>query len=140
MKAKDYLRQAFCLDRRIASDINEMKELRELAESVSSPQLEERVQTSRSTSAPFVRSIEKIIDLEAKIADEVDRLVDMKADIRELIDKVDDHDQRMLLRYRYIHFYTWEEISAEMNYGLRWVYIIHGRALESVNNILKECS
>ena len=140
MKAKDYLRQAFWLDRRIASDINEMKELRELAESVSSPQLEERVQTSRSTSAPFVRSIEKIIDLEAKIADEVDTLVDMKADIRELIDKVDDHDQRMLLRYRYIHFHTWEEISAEMNYGLRWVYILHGRALESVNNILKECS
>ena len=140
MKAKDYLRQAFCLDRRIASDINEMKELRELAESVSSPQLEERVQTSRSTSAPFVRSIEKIIDLEAMIADEVDTLVDMKADIRELIDKVDDHDQRMLLRYRYIHFHTWEEISAEMNYGLRWVYILHGRALESVNTILKECS
>ena len=117
-----------------------MRELRELAESVSSPNLEEKVQTSRSSDAPFVRSIEKIMDLESRIAEEVDRLVDMKTEIRDLIDKVDDHDQRMLLRYRYIHFYTWEEISAEMNYGLRWVYILHGRALESVNNILKECS
>ena len=140
MRAKEILRQAFCLDRRIASDINEMRELRELAESVSSPNLEEKVQTSRSSDAPFVRSIEKIMDLESRIAEEVDRLVDMKTEIRDLIDKVDDHDQRMLLRYRYIHFYTWEEISAEMNYGLRWVYILHGRALESVNNILKECS
>lgn len=140
MKAKDYLRQAFCLDRRIASDIDEIRELRELAESVSSPTLGERVQTSRSTTAPFARSIEKIIDLESKVADEVDRLVDMKTEIRETIDKVDDHDQRMLLRYRYIHFHTWEEIAAEMNYGLRWVYALHGRALDSVTKILKECS
>ena len=140
MKAKDYLRQAFCLDRRIASDIDELKELRELAESVSAPQLEERVQTSRSTTAPFVRSIEKILDLEAKVADELDRLVEMKTEIRETIDKVDDHDQKMLLRYRYIHFHTWEEIADEMHYGLRWVYTHHGRALESVNKIMKECS
>ena len=140
MRAKEFLRQAFCLDRRITSDINELKELRELAESISSPKLEERVQTSRPDSAPFVRSIEKIMDLEERIADEVDRLVEMKTEIRDLIDEVDDHDQRMLLRYRYIHFYTWEEISAEMNYGPRWVYILHGRALESVNSIMKECS
>ena len=140
MKAKEYLRQAFCLNRRIASDVEEMKELRELAESVTSPQYGERVQTSPSYTAPFVRSIEKLVDLEAKIADELDRLVDLKTEIRETIDRVEDADQRMLLRYRYIHFHTWEEIADEMNYGLRWVYIIHGHALDSVNRILKECS
>ena len=140
MKAKEYLRQGFNLDKRIASDVEEIKELRELAESVSTTSYDERVQTSRSNTPNFVRCIDKIVDLEAKIAEEVDRLVDMKADIRKTIDMVEDNDQRMLLRYRYIHFRTWEEIAAEMNFGLRWVYILHGRALESVNRILKECS
>lgn len=140
MRAKEFLRQAFCLDRRIRSDLDEIRELRELAESVSSPQLGEKVQTSPSNIAPFARSIEKIVDLQSKISSEVDRLVDLKTEIRNVIESVPDDDQKMLLRYRYIHFHTWEEISAEMNYGLRWTYILHGRALDSVNKILKECS
>lgn len=67
MTAKEYLRQAYRLDQKINSDLEEVAALREMASSVSSPQLSERVQTSRKGDAPFVRCLEKIIELEDKM-------------------------------------------------------------------------
>ncbi len=56
MKVKEYLGQAYRLDQRINSDIEELGKLREMSNSISSPTWEERVQTSRNTDAPFVRA------------------------------------------------------------------------------------
>ena len=67
MKVKEYLGQAYRLDQRINSDIEELGKLREMSSSISSPTWEERVQTSRNTDAPFVRSVFKIMELEDKI-------------------------------------------------------------------------
>lgn len=67
MTNKEYLRQAYRLDQKINSDIEEVARLREMAGSISSPVLGDKVQTSRSGDAPFVRSIEKILLLEEKI-------------------------------------------------------------------------
>ena len=49
MKAKEYLHQAYRLDKRIQSNIEEMERLRELSTSVSSPSWGERIQTQRHT-------------------------------------------------------------------------------------------
>lgn len=43
MTAKEYLRQAYRLDQKISSDLEEVASLREMSASVSSPQLTERV-------------------------------------------------------------------------------------------------
>ena len=101
MTAKEYLRQAYRLDQKINSDLEEVAALREMASSVSSPQLSERVQTSRKGDAPFVRCLEKIIELEDKINKEIDLLVELKKEIRTVITTVEDTDERMVLKYRY---------------------------------------
>lgn len=79
MKVKEYLGQAYRLDQRINSDIEELGKLREMSSSIASPCLEERVQTSRNTDAPFVRSLMKIMELEDKINAEIDNLVELKS-------------------------------------------------------------
>ena len=132
MTAKEYLRQAYRLDQKINSDLEEMAALREMAASVSSPQLTERVQTSRNTDAPFVRCIEKIMDLEHRINQEVDLLVDLKDEIRAVITTVEDTDERMVLKYRYVHNYTWEQIGNELHANSRTVRRWHGKALTHV--------
>ena len=76
MTNKEYLRQAYRLDQRINSDIEEVARLREMASGISAPSLGDKVQTSRSGEAPFVRSVEKIMALEEKINQEIDLLVD----------------------------------------------------------------
>lgn len=132
MTVKEYLRQAYRLDQKINSDLEEMASLREMAASVSSPQFTERVQTSRNTDAPFVRCIEKIMDLEHRINQEVDLLVDLKDEIRAVITTVEDTDERMVLKYRYVHNYTWEQIGNELHADSRTVRRWHGKALTHV--------
>ena len=129
MTAKEYLRQAYRLDQKINSDLEEVAALREMASSVSSPQLSDRVQTSRKGDAPFVRCLEKIIELEDKINKEIDLLVELKKEIRTVITTVEDTDERMVLKYRYVHNYTWEQIGNELHADARTVRRWHGKAL-----------
>ena len=132
MKAKEYLHQAYRLDKRIQSNIEEMERLRELSTSVSSPSWGERVQTGRHTDALFVRYLERIEELQIKINDEVDNLVALKEQIRCVINEVADTDERMVLRYRYVHNFTWEQIGDELNADRTTVYRWHNTALNHV--------
>jgi DNA-directed RNA polymerase specialized sigma subunit len=132
MTNKEYLRQAYRLDQKINSDIEEVARLREMAGSISSPVMGDKVQTSRSGDAPFVRSIEKILLLEEKINREIDTLVDLKSQMREVIAAVPDTDERMVLRYRYIHNLTWEQIGNELNADKSTIRRWHGSALTHV--------
>lgn len=132
MKVKEYLHQAYRLDKRIESDIEEMECLREMATNVSSPSWDEKVQTSRTSDAKFVRCLERIIDLESKINAEVDNLIALKEQIRCTINAVPDTDERMVLRYRYVHNFTWEQIGDELNADRTTVYRWHNTALNHV--------
>lgn len=132
MTAKEYLRQAYRLDQKISSDLEEVASLREMATSVSSLQLAERVQTSGNTDASFVRALEKIMNLEAQINKEIDLLMELKKEIRIVITTVEDTDERMVLKYRYVHNYTWEQIGNELHADARTVRRWHGKALQHV--------
>ena len=132
MTTKEYLHQAYRLDHKINSDIEELSMLREMSSSVSSPQLGERVQTSKNTDAPFLKCINKILELEEKINQEIDLLIDLKTEIRGVIEKVDNTDEQMVLRYRYIHNMTWEEIGDELNADSSTVRRWHNKALAHV--------
>ncbi len=132
MTEKEYLSQAYRLDQKISSDLEEVASLREMSASVSSPQLTERVQTSKNVDAPFVRVLEKIINLEGRINQEVELLMELKEQIRVVITTVEDTDERMVLKYRYVHNYTWEQIGNELHADARTVRRWHGKALQHV--------
>lgn len=132
MTAKEYLRQAYRLDHRIDSDIAEMERLREMACSVGSPGFEEHHNPNRPTEAPFVHALEKVWRMEEKINAEIDRLVDLKAQIRGVIEAVSDPNERMVLRYRYIHNMTWERIGDELHAGETSIRRWHASALAHV--------
>ena len=129
MTAKEYLKQAYRLDHRIDSDIAEMERLREMACSVGSPGFDEHHNPNRPTEAPFVRALEKMWAMQEKINAEIDRLVDLKAQMRGVIEAVPDTDERMVLRYRYIHNMTWEQIGNELKADESTVRRWHGSAL-----------
>lgn len=132
MTAKEYLRQAYRLNHRINSDIAEMERLQEMAGSVGSPGFEEHYNPNRPSEAPFVRCLEKVWDLEQKINSEIDRLIDLKAQMREVIATASNADEQMVLRYRYIHNMTWEQIGDELHADRTTVYRWHNSALNHV--------
>jgi len=132
MTAKEYLKQAYRLDHRIDSDIEELGRLRIMSTSISSPAIGEKIQTNRGTDAPFLKCLESIFEQEEKIKEELDLLVELKHEIRSVIDTVSNTDERMVLRYRYIHNYTWEQIGDELGADSRTVRRWHGKALTHV--------
>ncbi|WP_026499310.1 DUF1492 domain-containing protein [Butyrivibrio sp. WCD2001] len=132
MTPKDYLHQAYRLDQKISSDLEEVAALHEMTSSVTTPQLSERVQTSKKNDAAFVRTMEQIIELEERINREIELLMKLKREIRDIISSVKDTDERMVLKYRYVHNYTWEQIGTELNADARTVRRWHGNALQHV--------
>ena len=132
MTAKEYLKQAYRLDHKIDSDIAEMERLREMACSIGAPGFEEHYDPNHQTEAPFIRALEKVWKLEEKINAEIDRLVDLKAQMRGVIEAVSDPDERMVLRYRYIHNMTWEKIGDTLHADRTTVYRWHNTAIRHV--------
>lgn len=131
MTNKEYLNQAYRLNERINSNLKEIDELRALAVSIGSPTMGERVSGSHSTEAPFARAIMKIDELEHKLDAEIDRLIDLKAEISNAIKTVQNPDEEILLRYRYINCYGWNKICALMSVSQRTVHRIHASALKN---------
>ena len=120
------------LDHRINSDLAELERLRDMEGSISSPSFEEHYNPNRNTEAPFIRCLEKVWDLEMKIKTEIDKLISLKDQMREVIDAVQNTDEQMVLRYRYIHNMTWEQIGDELKADESTVRRWHRRALASV--------
>ena len=130
MTAKEYLRQAYRLNELIDSRITELERLRDYSTRLTSCSFEgERVSKSRSTEAPFARIIEKIVDLEKVINRDIDRYVDLKTEMNAAIDRVSNVDERLLLRYRYLNNYSWDDIAQLLNVSGRTVHRIHSSAL-----------
>lgn len=140
MQAKVYLRQAYRINQLIQSNEKELEELHELSTCISAiDPSKDCVQTSPSGDANYVRIIEKIDELERIIKCDIDKLLKQKFEIRETIDLVSDKTERLVLQQRYLNFMSWDEIGHTMYISVRHVHRIHGRALNSVDEILKRC-
>ena len=136
MTAKEYLRQVGIMDRKINLDLRRLEELRNLSMRISGGGFEQSFNPNKATEAPFVKSMDRIIDLERKITEEIDAYVDFKETALGMIRKVPDFDQRELLEMRYVGQMSWEEISARSGRSLRSVYRVHGMALLSFASVL----
>ena len=133
MTVKEYLRQAYLLDQRIKSYSIECDELRQMAQSISSPGFEEHYNASKNTDAPYIRTLEKLWDMEEKVLREQENLVCLKAQIREVIAQVDNPEQQAVLRYRYIHNYSWPRIADIVLVDETPVRRWHNKAIAKIN-------
>ena len=133
MTVKEYLRQAYLLDQRIKSYSIECDELRQMAQSISSPGFEEHYNASKNTDAPYIRTLEKLWDMEEKVLREQENLVCLKAQIREVIAQVDNPEQQAVLRYRYIHNYSWPRIVDIVLVDETTVRRWHNKAIAKIN-------
>ena len=132
MTPKTYLNQAYRLDQRIRLDTEELENLRTLAATVSSPGFEEHYNPNHPTDAPFVKTLNRIWEMEQKVKDELDLLLRLKKEIQSVIAKVDNTDERLILTYRYLKNYTWARIGDELYADERTIRRWHDRALSHV--------
>lgn len=132
MTSKEYLKQLYRLDGLINSDLAELQQLKQLALSVPSPKLSGMPSGGHKQEAPFVNPVQKIVDLEAYINSEIDRFVDLKKVVHDKIMQIPDNGQKLVLKYRYIHFMKWEAVASEMDLSLKQVHRLHAEALKQI--------
>ena len=123
MTVKEYLDQAYRIDQRINSKLEQVGSLRALAMSDTPPSGSRNVQSMESI-------IVKIIDLENEINEDIDMLVDLKREIVGVIKRIENPEYQTLLELRYLCFYSWEKVAVEMEYDLRYLHKLHRKALE----------
>lgn len=132
MTAKEYLSQAYRLDQRINSKIEQVASLNELATKCTST-LTGMPRNPNRASSTMADAVEKIIDLQNEINHDIDRLVDLKREIVTVIKAIENPEYQTLLEKRYLCFLTWEKIAVDMGYDLRWLYRVHKRALDEIH-------
>lgn len=131
MTAKEYLGQAYRLDQRINSKLEQVASLNALAMKCTSTLTGMPRNPNRGTST-MADAVAKIVDLQAEINRDIDRLVDLKREMVRLIKAVDNTEYQTLLELRYLCFKTWEQIAVDMGYNVRHVYRLHDEAVENI--------
>ena len=136
MTAKEYLGQAYRLDQRINSKLEQVSSLNDLATRVTSTLTGMPKHPNRSGSA-MADAVEKIVDLQTDINRDIDRLINLKRDIVTSIRTVGNTEYQTLLEKRFLCFETWEQIAVDMHYSGKWIQKLHDRSLDVVTEILK---
>lgn len=131
MTAKEYLSQAYRLDKRIDSKIEQLKSLNLLATKCT-PTLSDMPKSQSISNSRLEDTVVKIVDLQEEINRDIDSLVDLKRDIVRTIKSVQNPEYQIILELRYLCFKTWEEIAVQMNCSIDNVFKIRKNALKSV--------
>lgn len=128
------LKRIVYLDKRIDSSIREIEKLKEYRSMLRPLTFDNiRVQTS-NISDPTAERVQKIMAIEERVGKEIDELIDLREDLKKSIYEVKDEQLRLLLQYRYIEGLSFEEIAIRMNYGIRHIWRLHGKALWEISN------
>lgn len=70
-------------------------------------------------------------DYEQRIDAQINRLVDLRSEINAAIESMENPEERLLLKYRYLKNESWEDISYELNVSYRTVHRIHASSLNN---------
>lgn len=130
MTTKEYLSQISRLNRVVENKFEEIRQLRELSQSVKSiDNTKERVDSTPNFDK-IGTAVAKIDELERDLDELIDGYVDKKKLIISQIDGMEDETSYTILFSRYVEKKTFEVIATEMTYCYRQVTRLHGRALK----------
>ena len=131
MTPKEYLQQAYRIDRKIKLDIEKQSAMRSslFGKAVS-------YESDGTQHTPHGNGIEaailRVLEYEERINAEIDRLTDTRLKVEQVINRVPDDTQREVLTRRYLLYQKWEYIAVEMNYNIKWIFKLHGKALSKL--------
>ena len=133
MTSKEYLSQAFRINRKIDVMIKKVEEMKRALYGKAISYENDGTQSGYHINVTET-ALFKVLEYEERINAEIDRLVDLRFEIENVITSVNNDVQREVLERRYLLFEKWEKIAVEMNIDLRWVYRLHKKALLAIES------
>lgn len=129
----ELLNKPYSIMHNIDSNKNEINELRELMSSVRAVNYNNDIKSfNTKNDALFVYDLIRIEELEEELNENICKLLHIKSKIKESIEKLKDDNERILMKYRYINYMSFKEISYKMNLSLRQIYRIHKEGIEHI--------
>lgn len=137
MKIKEYLMQAYRIDQRINSKLEQIAALHDLA-TKATVTFSDMPRNPNKGKSKIEDAIIKIMELEDEINHDIDKLVDLKTDITHLIKNLDSHEYQIILEQRYLCFKSWEQISVDLGYSIQHTFRLHDAALTDLERFYKD--
>ena len=130
MNAKDFLMRGINLERRVETIKDQIEHYKSLVNDCSVTYSD----SPKSTASNYKLEdcTQKIMDLQEELCSTMADLVDVTCEIGKAIQKLDNYDYQDLLVKRYVLGKTWEKIAEDMNYELRYIHKLHGKALREL--------
>lgn len=132
MNAKEYLSQAFYLNRQIKAKERKLKWLKSITPAPTMKYGEEGKGGADPRRSLVEYAALSVVDLENEIAADILHLVDTIREIGEVIRKVEPEDCRTILEMRYLSFMDWNEIIDMMGRGDSYVFRKHREGLRQI--------
>ena len=134
MTQKEFLQQAFVAHKEIEVRLEQITTLQALATQTTTV-----IKTAPGGSNLFRSRVENAVILiqehTAHLAEEVTRLIEVTKKISSAIALIPNANERAILEYRYLCFFSWQQISAVMKTGVSNVWKIHRRAVKNFRGV-----
>jgi len=129
LTAKEFLRRARSVDRRVDEAQERVQRLRARLES---GRMSSVTGMPRGGGSDWTETADRLIELEQVVNQRTRELVRWKLAAIDAIRSVEEPRLAEVLELYYIDGLTWEQVAHRMALDLRWVYRLHGRALTKV--------
>lgn len=133
MTAKEYLNRVRKQNYVVRQAEKELTTVKSDILSLKAASLSEKVSgTKESDLADKYIKLEKYFD---RVIAEWDKLIDMRIEAKAMIAMLPDATQQAVLYARYINCEEWERIAVDMEFSLRNMFYVHGKALQSFERL-----
>lgn len=136
-KAQKFLERVEMIDTIVENKLTEQRQWKDLAVSITANMDGEKIPSSSKSTSKMADAVINCIAMESEIAEAVDKLIAEKKKVIQTIESLYSPMEYKILHMRYIQHISLTDIADKLNKEYTWVTTTHGRALKSVENILK---
>lgn len=134
MTAKEFLQQAYIAHNEVEFKLEQIDRLRSLATRTTAKISD--IPTQGSKTASRIEHAVALLEEQAdRLADELLSLLEITKNVTAAISNVKNSNERSVLEYRYLCFFSWNQISTLMKTGVSNVYKIHSSALKNFPSV-----
>ena len=126
MTAKEFLRRARAVDRRVDEATERAERVRARLEA---GRMSVITGLPRGGGADWTETADRLIELERVVNARTRELVRWKLAAIDAIRAVEEPRLAELLELYYIDGYTWDQVAERMSLDKRWLFRLHGKAL-----------
>ena len=136
MVAKEYMKKIARMESYIQSKKERLAVLKDMSSGISSPKFDDMPRNPNKGKSRLEETILKYIDLENEIKEDEKKLEYEKLYLLEAIGRIEEPEYQTILISRYFKHQSWDDIAKSLFYTKRWIYSLHGRALERLDEEL----